>query len=592
MNKYPLIVEYGLRCRALILFSLISGIANAVLNSIGITLAIPVILSILDPNLLPVDKLPAILSQPLMLFDGFPSDIKNIMMAIVIFILIALKNLTTVLNQISNSLLTKKLSNSLRVDLFKILFSVDIDFFNQNKIGTLVSTLNSESLKTALSIKNVLDLCRNVINVFLFLVVLISLSWQITLISGTFLILLSLGNQIFVSKAKTIGKKQKEISREYNQSIIETFSGIRLIKSFAQENQEFHKISNLVEETEKKELEAQYTRIFIKPINEVFGILIILIIVLIGKYFLLDDATALAATLLTYLVVLFRALPLISTINQGRTNIANQSSAVEVVNSFLNTKDKPFLPEGQKSYSCLEQGILFENVSFHYPQYDDLVLTDIDLFIPKNKVTALVGSSGSGKSTLADLFARFYDPTTGKILFDGIDYQDFQLHSVRKKMAIVSQDTFLFNDTVKNNICYGLTDVTEEEIMYAAKHANAYNFIMGLPQQFDTQIGDRGILLSGGQKQLLAIARAILRNPELLILDEATSALDNVSEKLVQQALDELCIDRTTLVIAHRLSTVQNADQIVVLHKGKIKEIGNHQQLLAQNGYYQKLYQI
>jgi ABC-type multidrug transport system ATPase subunit len=216
----------------------------------------------------------------------------------------------------------------------------------------------------------------------------------------------------------------------------------------------------------------------------------------------------------------------------------------------------------------------------------------VDLYLPCGTTLALLGGSGAGKSTLADLLPRFYDPTSGCINFDGIDLREFDLVSVRKNMGIVSQDTFLFNDSVRNNIAYPKPEATEEEIIKAAKLANAYEFISKLPQQFDTVIGDRGVMLSGGQKQRLAIARALLQNPEILILDEATSALDTVSERLVQSALDELSRDRTTLVIAHRLSTVRKADQIAVLDQGRVVEVGTHEELLQKGGYYSHLYSM
>jgi subfamily B ATP-binding cassette protein MsbA len=214
------------------------------------------------------------------------------------------------------------------------------------------------------------------------------------------------------------------------------------------------------------------------------------------------------------------------------------------------------------------------------------------LWVPKGTTLALVGSSGAGKSTLADLLPRFYDPIEGRITLDGRDIKDLDLRSLRRSMGIVSQDTFLFNDSVANNIAYGSKDATEDDILAAAKRANAYEFIIHLPQGFDTTIGDRGVLLSGGQRQRIAIARALLRNPEILILDEATSALDTVSERLVQQAIDEICRDRTTVVIAHRLSTVQKAHQIAVLEKGRVVEIGTHDQLLEKGGYYNRLYSM
>jgi subfamily B ATP-binding cassette protein MsbA len=320
------------------------------------------------------------------------------------------------------------------------------------------------------------------------------------------------------------------------------------------------------------------------------GITAILLIVFLSRTFFAQQITSLSAVMLTYLLILLRVLPLISQLNTIRSSFASTASSVEVVADFLRLDNKPLMGNGKIPYTKLQKGIHFKWLSFAYPGHDKLVIKDVNLYIARGTTLALVGSSGAGKSTLVDLLPRFYDPTSGCITIDGVDLRDFDLKSLRKAMGIVSQDTFLFNDTVRKNIGYGRPEATDEEIMIAAKRANAYEFIIKLPQEFDTLIGDRGVMLSGGQRQRLAIARALLQDPEILILDEATSALDTVSERLVQSALDDLSRDRTTLVIAHRLSTVQKADQIAVLDQGRVVEVGNHKELLQKGGFYSRLY--
>ncbi|MEO1508123.1 MAG: ATP-binding cassette domain-containing protein, partial [Cyanobacteria bacterium J06633_23] len=287
---------------------------------------------------------------------------------------------------------------------------------------------------------------------------------------------------------------------------------------------------------------------------------------------------------------LFRTLPYLGQLNSQRSTLANTAASVEIVTALLRRDDKPFMPRGVQPYRPLQEGIRFNQIRFNYPGHEQEVLRGIDLFLPKGQTLALVGSSGAGKSTLADLLPRFYDPTSGTIELDGVDLKAIDISSYRSNLGIVSQETFLFNASVRENLLYGRPEATEAELMAAAKQANAHEFIENLPQGFDTMIGDRGVLLSGGQRQRLAIARALLQDPDILILDEATSALDTVSERLVQNAIDKLSRDRTTLVIAHRLSTIHEADQIAVLDRGKVVEVGNHQDLLEKRGAYAKLH--
>jgi ABC-type multidrug transport system fused ATPase/permease subunit len=382
------------------------------------------------------------------------------------------------------------------------------------------------------------------------------------------------------------------MSKVQTSSLIETLSGIRLVKATANEERTYKKINQLIHNRETAEFKSQVNANIIGPTSEVAGLICLILIVFIGRIIFTEQIASFSAVLLTYLLVLLKLLPFVSQLNSIRSSFANNSASVEVVAEFLRRDNKPLMVNGDIPYTRLNQGIHFNHVSFSYPGTDKLVLKDVELYLPRGTTLALVGSSGGGKSTLADLLPRFYDPTSGYIAIDGLDIRKFDIKSLRRAMGIVSQDTFLFNDSVKNNITYGKPEARDEEIIAASKQANAYEFISKLPQGLDTLIGDRGVMLSGGQRQRLAIARALLQDPEILILDEATSALDTVSERLVQVAIDNLSRDRTTLVIAHRFSTVQKVDQIAVFDQGRVVELGTHEELLKKGGYYSRLYSM
>ncbi|MBW4539847.1 MAG: ABC transporter ATP-binding protein/permease [Myxacorys chilensis ATA2-1-KO14] len=591
MSPNKLLLQFALRYPRWIVATVVLGFSGALFNGVSTMLIVPVVLGFLgqDVNL---KGIPPVLQKAFSSVDGQAGDTRLLTMMGVVLLAILLKNITSYVSTLSSSHLSRSLVNEIRKDGLKLLLDVDLDFYAKTKIGDLINRLGGEVGSTAAAIRIAIQMITTVITVLVFVALLLAISWQLTLASTVLLLFVSIANNYFVKRAKQFGQKLSDQSRDYSVAVLEMLSGIRLVKSTGNERQEYHKLETLIDAREQADFQSQANAALIGPVNEMAGILTVLAIVVLGRVFFATELESLSTVLLTYLLILFRLLPFVGQLNGARGAFATMAPSVAVVNEFLRRDNKPFMSKGNHTFIALENEIQFQNLSFSYPGYDRQVLDRVNLSLPKGTTLALVGSSGAGKSTMADLLPRFYDLTDGRILIDDRDLRDFDPQSLRRAMGIVSQDTFLFNDSVRNNIAYACDSVTDDQIIEAAKRANAYEFIVNLPQGFETLIGDRGVMLSGGQRQRLAIARALLRDPDILILDEATSALDTVSERVVQQAIDELSRDRTTLVIAHRLSTVQNADQIAVLDQGQVVELGTHTELLKKGGLYAQLYSL
>ncbi|MGB3491571.1 MAG: ABC transporter ATP-binding protein [Elainellaceae cyanobacterium] len=599
MSRHLLLLKLAQRYPLQSLLTIVLGFLGALFNGISTALIVPVILSLLGQDL-NVGSSPPFLKFLLAPFEGVSSHYRLGVMAGAIVLAIALKNLTIYANSITGGMLKRQLASNLRQESLQMLLAVDLDYFHKTGVGDIINRINNEVGRAANALSYLLRIITHAITVLIFIGLLLAMSWKLTLVASGLLSLVVGLNQFYIFRAKVFGKQLSEASKAYSIRLTESLMGMRLIKESVSEDREYKVLTGLIRQRENLEFQSQANSSAIAPVSEMAGIIALLSIVGLGRLFFLGQLDAVSTVLLTYLVVLFRLLPVLSQLNGARSQFANLSASVAVVADFLNRHDKPFMSDGTVPFEGLNHAITVENLSFTYPGSDmghaqasqRPSLQNINLTLPKGTTLALVGESGAGKSTLADLLPRFYDPSQGSIHIDGQDIRQFDLASLRRSIGVVSQESFLFNDSIFNNVAYARPDATQAEVVDALKRANAYDFVMELPQGLETQIGDRGVLLSGGQRQRLAIARALLKNAPILILDEATSALDTVSERLVQKAIDDLSRDRTSLVIAHRLSTIQGAEQIAVLDQGRVVEVGSHQELLAKNGYYAHLHSV
>lgn len=475
--------------------------------------------------------------------------------------------------------------------VFEQLQSLSLRFYSQVQPGEILNTLASETMGVRRFVSSLSGIFIKTVIILAYAVMSIKISWQLTIISILLFSLAAVGISTLNKQIRQASFPESAARGKLMATAAEFINGVRTVQAFATQDFERKRFYQACNEASVASTSSMVRFAIVRPIAESIASVILISIIIVGMSVYVPSGSLQVASLLTFVFILIRTAPAVQEVSGRFAELSSLQGSVQNIENFLRTDDKHYLPNGHYQFQGLEQNIEFASVNFGYTP-TELVLNKITLIIPKGKTVALVGASGAGKSTLADLIARFYDPTRGKILFDGVNLREFDVTSVRNKMAIVSQDTFIFNTSVRNNIAYGLEGVNEKDVLEAARLANALDFIQEMPEGLDTVLGDRGVRLSGGQRQRIAIARALLRNPEILILDEATSALDSVSERLIQKSLEELMVGRTVIAIAHRLSTIMRADKVVVMERGCIVEQGSYQDLLKLRGKLWQYHQM
>ena len=509
----------------------------------------------------------------------------------IVVLLFFLKNLFGYLAAYFITFLRNGVLKDLRDSLYSKILSLPISYFSEKKKGDTISRITADVNEVQFSFLSILELIvREPLTILFTIIFMVMISPKLTIFVFIFLPVSGFIISLIGKKLKAQSHRAQEENGIFLSLVEETLSSLKIVKGFNAEQkfqEKFEASTNRLNNVLNSLVNRQNLA---SPASEFLGIFVIVIILWFGGRMVLVEGTLDAATFIAFLALSYNILTPAKQISKASYSVKKGNAAAERILNVLETESNIKDSPDAVVHKEFKESVEIENISFKYE--DELVLKNFSLSVPKGSTVALVGQSGSGKSTIANLVTRFYDVNQGSIKIDGIDIRQITKHSLRSLMGLVTQDSILFNDTVRNNISLGKIDATEEEVIDALKIANAWEFVKNLPQGLDTNIGDSGNKLSGGQKQRLSIARAVLKNPPIMVLDEATSALDTESEKLVQKALENMMRNRTSIVIAHRLSTIQNASLIVVMHQGEIVEQGGHDYLLEQDGIYRKLVEM
>lgn len=579
--------------RGLIGLLVVLFIIASVFDGLSIGMLVPLLGSIQQVQ--NYGELPGVLQTFADLVSSFPIEKQILYSLLLVVIALVVKNILLAISHYFSYWLAVRITVDIRSKIINTLMTVSIGYYGDTKTGDLVEKVTHNTFLTEELIQNATRLVDYIASFLILLILLFIFSLKLTFITIVLAALIAFALSFNIKKLSRIGRNYVTSSRDLTSSLHESISGIQVIKSFTKEDAQSEKLKQKVEKTAKYRLNFMYSEYMVNIITEGLGVIAIGLLALVALRSAGEDTDykLMLTQILPFIYILARMLPLLKLINNTRGAISARWPAFQAVYELMSLDDKPVLKDGVIPYTGLKEGIEFNSVNFSYKSGEKEALNGVSFDIPKGKTTALVGKSGSGKSTVINLLLRFYDPNEGDVLIDGKPIDSFIINSYRQNIGIVSQDTFIFNDTVKNNIAFGALDEPDEAMIFeAAQRAGADEFIKELPEGYNSILGERGVRLSGGQRQRLSIARAILKNPEILVLDEATSSLDTQTEQLIHKAITELSRNRTVVIIAHRLSTIKNADQIIVLDNGKVAEIGTEPELLAKKGEYYNLSSI